>query len=115
MEMLADWITPTERRIAILKVLCKRRCEKIKNLANECGVSERTIRTDIEHLSLSYPIETICGRHGGGIRIVGDFDLDRRYLNQQQKSLLERLKGELSGQDMLIMNSILNDFALSTN
>lgn len=115
MEMLADCATPTERRMAILKVLCKRRSEKIKNLANEFRVSERTIRTDIEHLSLSYPIETIRGRYGGGIRIVGDFDLDKRYLNQQQKNLLEKLKCELSGQDILVMKSILNDFALSTN
>ena len=115
MDMLIDWITPTERRMAILKVLCKRRSEKVKNLANECGVSERTIRNDIEHLSLSYPIETIRGRHGGGIRIVGNFDLDKRYLNQQQKTLLEKLKDNLSGKELLIMNSILNDFALNIN
>ena len=34
------------------------------NLATEFGVSVRTIKNDIDILSLSYPIETIRGRYG---------------------------------------------------
>lgn len=108
-----DWITPTERRMEIIKVLCKRRSETMENLAEEFGVTSRTIRNDIDYLSLSYPIETVRGRYGGGVRIIGDFDLDRKYLNSQQKTLLEKLKESLSGQELSIMNTILSDFALN--
>ena len=41
-------LRPNERREAILEVLCKRRQETIDNLAQEFGVSRRTIRYDIE-------------------------------------------------------------------
>ena len=39
-------MTPSERREAILKVLCQRRQDKIDNLAFEFGVSVRTIKND---------------------------------------------------------------------
>ena len=54
-----------ERRIEILKILSKRRSEKTKKLAEELGVSERTIRRDILVLSLTEPIYTRAGRYGG--------------------------------------------------
>ena len=54
----------TERRIAIMRILCRRRHETISNLAQEFGVSARTILRDIEMLSLSEPIYTQCGRYG---------------------------------------------------
>lgn len=107
-----DWITPTERRMEIIKVLCRRRQETMENLAEEFGVTSRTIRNDINYLSLSYPLQTIRG-NGGGVKVVGDFDLDRKYLNSKQKNLLEKLKDGLAGQELLIMNSILNEFALN--
>ena len=49
---------PAEWRQLILDLLCQRRRETIPNLAAELGVSERTIRRDIEMLTLRYPIET---------------------------------------------------------
>ena len=52
-EMAKKSMTPSERREAILKVLCQRRQDKIDNLAFEFGVSVRTIKNDIEELSLS--------------------------------------------------------------
>ena len=63
-------MTPSERREAILKVLCQRRQDKIDNLAFEFGVSVRTIKNDIEELSLAYPIETVRGRYGGGVILL---------------------------------------------
>ena len=41
-------MTPSERREAILRVLCQRRQDKIDNLAEEIGVSDRTIKNDNE-------------------------------------------------------------------
>ena len=51
-----------ERRLEILKLLCRRRYEKLENLASEFGVSKRTISRDIEYLSLKNPIYTQAGK-----------------------------------------------------
>lgn len=104
---------PNERRMAIIEALCQRRQDTMPNLAEEFGVSVRTIHTDIEILSLSYPIETKSGRYGGGVKVMDGFRLDRKYLKPEQEDLLSRLASTLSGDDLTIMNSILKDFALN--
>ena len=63
------------RRYNILIVLCRRRYEKTKNLAYEFGVSERTVRRDIDVISLSAPIYTKSGRYGGGIYVTGNYNI----------------------------------------
>lgn len=104
---------PNERRMEIIETLCYRRQETMANLAFEFGVSVRTIRNDIDHLSLSYPLETIRGRYGGGVRVMDGFYLDRKYFKPEQQELLQRLSTSLSGSDLAIMNSTFKDFALS--
>lgn len=84
-------MTAMERREAILDVLCQRKHDQIKNLAEEFGVSERTIRTDIEVLSCSYPIETVRGRYGGGVKVADWYHRDRKTLSPEQVALLKRL------------------------
>ena len=46
-----------ERRQKILEILCVRRQETMENLAQEFNVTTRTIRSDIEELTLAHPIE----------------------------------------------------------
>lgn len=48
-----------ERRQKILEILCVRRQETMENLAQEFNVTTRTIRSDIEELTLAHPIETV--------------------------------------------------------
>lgn len=100
-----------ERRQQILDLLCQRRRETIPNLAAELGVSERTIRRDIEMLTLHYPIETVCGRYGGGVRIADWYYQGRRRLTPRQTALLRRLALNLQGEDLEDMNQILTHFA----
>ena len=50
-----------ERRYEIMKILCRRRYETIRNLASEFGVSMRTVQRDIEALSRTEPIYTQLG------------------------------------------------------
>ena len=90
-------MTATERREAILDVLSQRRHDQVKNLAVEFGVTERTIRTDIEILSCSYPIETVRGRYGGGVRVADWYHRDRKTLSPEQVDLLKRLAPALLG------------------
>lgn len=107
-------LRPNERRRAILEVLCKRRQETIDNLAQEFGVSRRTIRYDIEELSCAYPIESVKGRYGGGVRVADGYYVGRKYLKPSQQELLKRLSEQLDGEDLATMNSILSEFALKT-
>lgn len=54
-----------ERRRKIMKIMCRRRSETIQDLAFELGVSERTIRRNIEILSYKEPVYTQQGWYGG--------------------------------------------------
>ena len=82
---------PAERRNEILKVLCQRRYDKIHNLAFEFGVSERTIRRDIEIMSLSEPIFTQPGRFGGGVYVMEGYTLNRMYVSDDEAAVLHKL------------------------
>ena len=42
-----------ERRQQILELLCQRRKDTMQNLAADLGVSERTLRRDVERLTRS--------------------------------------------------------------
>lgn len=105
-------LTANERRAALLKVLCIRRQDTIKNLAEEFGVSERTIKYDIEELTLAYPIETTRGRYGGGVKVTDGYYVGRKYLRTRQKELLKKVREYLSKEDAKIIDSILEDFSL---
>ena len=100
-----------ERRQLILDLLCQRRRETISNLAAELGVSERTIRRDVEMLTLRYPIEPVCGRNGGGVSMADWYQPGRQRLTPRQTALLRRLAAGLQGEDLEDMKQILTQFA----
>lgn len=107
-------MSAVERRQALLEVLCRRRSDTYANLAFEFGVSKRTIQRDVEILICSYPIETVRGRYGGGVKYVGsphNGPAAKRTLTVEQVSLLEELKSHVSGKKLGILNSILAQFA----
>lgn len=91
-----------ERRQKILMVLCERRRESVAALADEFGVSERTVRRDIEVLSLSSPIFTMRGRYCGGVMVMDGYYPDRRYLDPSEVEALSKAvsdieRGTISG------------------
>ncbi len=104
-------MTASERRQAILEVLSVRRYETRYNLAFEFSVNEKTIRRDIEILSLDYPIYTTQGQ-GGGIHVADNFKLGKSYLKDEQKELLEKILPTLDGKDAEVMRSILDTFGV---
>ena len=79
-----------ERRTEIMRVLCRRRHETIFNLAEEFGVSTRTILRDIEVLSVTEPIYTQCGRYGG-VYVTDDYSMTRMYMSENELSVLHKL------------------------
>lgn len=100
-------MTVAERRQAILEVLCLRRHETRENLANEFGVSKRTIEYDVLNLMLTYPVYTVQG-NGGGIYVTDNFRLDRPRMNEKQTALLQKVLLTLSGEDKETMQNIIN-------
>lgn len=80
-----------ERRYQIMRILSKRRSETILNLAEEFGVSKRTILRDIEVLSLSEPIYTKCGRYGGGVYVLDDYAMNNMYMTDTELSVLHKV------------------------
>lgn len=109
-------MTPSERRQQLLEVLCLRRHDTYSNLAREFGVSERTICRDVAVLMCAYPIETVCGRFGGGVRVLNGYycyhkSSVHKTLTPKQTALLRRLRKQLQGNDFDTINSILVQFA----
>lgn len=101
----------SERRQRLLEVLYLRRHDTYDNLAHEFNVSKMTIRRDITALTCSYPIETVRGRYGGGVRVKTDYLPYRKTLNAKQVRLLIRLSAQLDGDDLATISSIIFQLA----
>lgn len=107
-----------ERRTEIMRILCRRRHETISNLAEEFGVSERTILRDIETLSLTEPIYTQCGRYGGGVYVDDGYKPERMYMRSDELEILNKLLKssenksvcELSNSEIGILQNIITQY-----
>lgn len=106
-----------ERRNEILKVLCRRRYETIGNLASEFGVSERTIRRDVEVLSYSEPIYTQTGRYCGGVYVVDGYSMNRMYMTTSEIQVLHKAlelaqknDGFISDGEITILKNIISTY-----
>lgn len=99
-----------ERRQAIIEYLCEVRETTYENLMFEFQAGKRTIQNDILELSLSYPIYTQSGRHGGGIFIAQDYYLGKQYLRPEEKELLENLSSSVDDVQRKLLDSIIQRF-----
>lgn len=100
----------TERRQLILEYLIENHRTTRDILSNQFHVSARTIERDVLILSCSYPIITIQGC-GGGIQIAEGYRLGMKYFTEEQMALLEKLSVNLTGDELLVMQSILKTFS----
>jgi len=98
------------RRLMVLQVLCERRHDKIENLATEFNVSRRTMRYDIDILSLSFPIYTTKGK-GGGIHIIDGYQLGMKYLTDNECIVLERVAEIANDDDKIVIYKIIKAFS----
>ena len=101
---------PNERRAAIFDALCIRRQDTVENLASEFGVSEKTIRRDIEELSCSYPIETVRGRYGGGVKVADWYHPHRNILSNEQQHVLSELLGTCNAHQANVLHQMLDEY-----
>ncbi len=112
----------TERRNLIMKALCRRRHDTVGNLADEFGVSVRTICRDIEALSLTEPIYTQSGRYSGGIYVVDDYYIDRIYMTNEEITVLQKAynclkscRETLFEEEMKVFKNIILNYTKPTN
>jgi len=103
-------VRPAERRQAIWDVLCQRRHETAHNLALEFGVCVRTIWYDVEALSLSCPIETVCGRYGGGVKVPDWYHRRKTILSQEQQTVLTQLLDKADEPQRRVLLEMLTAF-----
>lgn len=97
-----------ERRYEIMKTLCRRRYETIRNLASEFGVSTRTVQRDIEALSRTEPIYTQFGKYGGGVYVVEGYYIDRIYMTNSELDVLKKLYISADKNEALLTNDEKN-------
>lgn len=105
-----------ERQQAVLEKLYYQRHVTCQSLAEEFHVSVRTIRRDVGSLMCFYPIETVRGRFGGGVRVMEGHSLklsqmSRNCLSPRQLAFLKRLRDDFGGEELETLNSIILQFA----
>ncbi len=99
-----------ERREAEMEILCRKKQVTYRELAQEFGVSRETIRKDILDLMCSYPIETVRGRYGGGVKILPGFSIQPKTLNREQVAFLEGMRSRVTSDELEVLSSILDQF-----
>ncbi len=105
-----------ERRLEILKYLCKYRRATMPQLAEMFGVSVRTIQRDIFEIEVIFhvPLDIRCGKYDGGVYVKGDYSFDRAYMHEDELCLLSKVQnlvnGQLSDKENALLSHIINTY-----
>ena len=108
-----------ERRLEILKYLCRYRRATMPQLAEVFGVSVRTIQRDILEIEVTFhvPVDVRCGKYDGGVFVKGDYSFDRAYMHDDELMLLskvqELVKGQLSNEEYALLSQIIKTYTKS--
>ena len=104
-----------ERRLEIMKYLCRKRYATMPELSEVFSVSIRTIQRDIFEISFIMPIITKTGKHSGGVYVVGDYTMDRIYMGDNEIELLVKIKVmvalQLSRADLSLLEYIIKTYS----
>lgn len=102
-------MTANERRAEIMRLLVARRAINMSTLANELGVTRRTICTDIETLTLEYPLESIMGRNGG-VRLPEWYHPHRNILTGEQADVLSQMMDIANDTQKKVLREMLMEY-----
>ena len=108
-----------ERRLEILKYLCRARKSTMTKLAELFGVSVRTIQRDILEIEATFhvPIDVRCGKYEGGVYVVGDYSFDRAYMCDEELVLLKKIqslvKAQITEKENVILTQIIKKYSKS--
>ena len=108
-----------ERRLEILKYLCKARKATMPALAKMFGVCIRTVQRDIFEIESTFrvPLDIRCGKYGG-VCILGDYSFDRAYMHDDEITLLLKVQGiiksQLTENENALLCQIIKDYTKTT-
>lgn len=106
-------MTADDRRAEMMSFLFEHRHTTYDHLAQEFHVSRRTVQNDIQILMCSYPILTLRGRYGGGVKLEDWYSKQNHsHLSYEQIKLLVHLRSLVDGRDLMLLDSIIK--AVST-
>ena len=98
-----------DRRLEIISILIVRRRTTTRELAEEFGVTRRTIRNDIQALSFNYPIYTKQGGDGG-IFITEGYNPHRNIFTAKEVKTLTELYKKEKGVNREVLFQILRKY-----
>ena len=102
-------MTTNERRAEIMRLLTVRRRDTTPHLAQEMGVSVRTILRDIEVLTCEYPLLTRQG-NGGCVMVEDWYHPHKNILSREQQSLLSDLMGKCDERQAIVLQQLLSEY-----
>ena len=102
-------MTANERRAEIMRILVARRTISMSALANELGVSRRTICTDIQTLTLENPIDATMGRNGG-VSVPDWYHPHRNILTMEQEDVISQLMETANEQQRKALREMLLEY-----
>lgn len=110
---------PPARRQSILRLLYRRGNMTLEELAEEFHVSRRTIRRDIDILSLTEPIYTQTGRYGGGVFIRQDYVPTDMYIIKNEAKIIEKFIAcaengivcNLTTEELEVISKLIRDYS----
>ena len=108
-----------ERRLEILKYLCKYRRATMPRLAEMFGVSVRTIQRDILEIEATFhgPLDVRGRKYDSGVFVIGDYSFDRAYMHDEELELLAKIHGmvkhNLTTKENSLFSRIINTYTKS--
>ena len=105
-----------ERRLEMLKYLCRVRKSTMPKLAELFGVSVRTIQRDILEIEATFhiPLDVRCGKYDSGVYVIGNYSFDRAYMHEDELTLLvkvqELAKSQLSDKEKSLLSQIIKTY-----
>ena len=109
---MAEKLCVTERRIMILRRIIKNQKTTRQELADEFGVSTKTVSRDIDFLSSFAPIYTKHG-NSGGIYILTEYITNRKFLTYEEEKCLYCLVERATIREKQIVLGIIQKFSVS--
>lgn len=90
--------------------LSYRRYDTTQHLADEFGVSRKTVTRDMRYLETEYPLIFTRG-FGGGVALPEGYYIGQKRLTQTQSDAIRRLMSTACERDREILKGVLFAFA----
>lgn len=102
-------MTAADRRLEIISILVVSGHTTSKELAQEFGVTRRTILHDVSVLSYGYPVYTKAGE-GGGIFIMDSYKPYNNTLTLVEQERLKKMYDAAEGEGNKILERVLRKY-----